>query len=57
MSKPRRNLVFVRSRLNPCVTELAMEPTATAQYPLNSSDDWLRKRQGLALPVLPPNDT
>ena len=34
-----------------------MEPygtTATAQYPLNLADDWLRKRQGLALPVLPP---
>lgn len=34
-----------------------MEPygaAATAQYPLNSPDDWLRKRQGLALPVLPP---
>jgi hypothetical protein len=34
-----------------------MEPysiTAAEQYPLNSSDDWLRKRQGLALPVLPP---
>ena len=37
--------------------KLAMEPygtTAIAQYPLNSADDWLRKRQGLALPVLPP---
>ena len=34
-----------------------MEPygaAASAQYPLNSADDWLRKRQGLALPVLPP---
>lgn len=25
-----------------------------SQYKLNPSDDWLRKRQGLALPVLPP---
>jgi hypothetical protein len=36
---------------------LAMEPYGTAaitQYPLNLADDWLRKRQGLALPVLPP---
>ena len=27
---------------------------ATEQYLLNRSDDWLWKRQGLALPVLPP---
>ncbi len=27
---------------------------AAKTYPLNNSDDWLRKRQGLALPVLPP---
>jgi len=34
-----------------------MEPygaTAAAQYPLNAADDWLQKRQGLALPVLSP---
>jgi len=34
-----------------------MEPytvAATDRYPLNPSDNWLRKRQGLALPVLPP---
>jgi hypothetical protein len=34
-----------------------MEPygiAATEQYQLNPSDDWLQKRQGLALPVLPP---
>jgi len=34
-----------------------MEPysaEAAKTYPLNESDDWLRKRQGLALPVLPP---
>jgi hypothetical protein len=37
--------------------KLVMEPygaEAAAQYPLNFADDWLRKRQGLALPVLPP---
>ena len=36
---------------------LIMEPygaTAAVQYPLNAADDWLRKQQGLALPVLPP---
>ncbi|KAH9478811.1 Werner Syndrome-like exonuclease [Psilocybe cubensis] len=36
---------------------LGMEPysaEAEIQYRLNSSDNWLRKRQGLALPVLPP---
>jgi len=27
---------------------------AAKTYPLNDSDNWLRKRQGLALPVLPP---
>jgi hypothetical protein len=27
---------------------------AARTYPLNQSDDWLRRRQGLALPVLPP---
>ncbi|KAJ3505980.1 hypothetical protein NLJ89_g7126 [Agrocybe chaxingu] len=27
---------------------------AAEAYPLNRSDDWLRKRQGLALPALPP---
>jgi hypothetical protein len=34
-----------------------MEPyseTAANTFKLNSNDDWLRKRQGLALPVLPP---
>jgi len=34
-----------------------MEPysaEAAKTYPLNESDDWLRKHQGLALPVLPP---
>jgi hypothetical protein len=34
-----------------------MEPysvVAAEQYLLNRSDDWLQKRQGLALPVLPP---
>ena len=34
-----------------------MEPyreTAAIEYPLNNADDWLRKRQGLSLPVLPP---
>lgn len=27
---------------------------AATEYLLNNADDWLRKRQGLALPVLPP---
>lgn len=34
-----------------------MEPyseEAAETYPLNKNDDWLRKRQGLALPILPP---
>ena len=34
-----------------------MEPygaAAATEYQLNDADDWLRKRQGLALPVLPP---
>ena len=34
-----------------------MEPygaAAATEYQLNNADDWLRKRQGLALPVLPP---
>jgi hypothetical protein len=34
-----------------------MEPYSAAaaqRYPLNSSDDWLCRRQGLALPALPP---
>ena len=35
---------------------LAMEPydEHNNQVKLNTSDDWLRRRQGLALPVLPP---
>ena len=36
---------------------LKMEPyseEAAKIYPLNKNDDWLRKRQGLALPILPP---
>jgi len=35
-----------------------MEPytqEAARTYPLNHSDDWLLKHQGLALPVLPPS--
>lgn len=38
----------LRLRMEPYSSELAKA------YPLNKSDDWLRKRQGLALPVLPP---
>ena len=36
---------------------MAMEPysdTAATTYKLKSNDDWLRRRQGLALPALPP---
>jgi hypothetical protein len=36
---------------------MAMEPYsehAAAMYKLHSNDDWLRRRQGLALPALPP---
>ncbi|KAJ7624250.1 hypothetical protein DFH06DRAFT_1445903 [Mycena polygramma] len=36
---------------------LAMEPfseDAAKRYPLNRNDDWLRKKQKLALPTLPP---
>ncbi|KAJ7431662.1 hypothetical protein B0H11DRAFT_1941390 [Mycena galericulata] len=35
----------------------SMEPysdDAAHRYPLNKNDDWLRQRQGLALPTLPP---
>lgn len=38
-------------------TKLAMEPyteSAAQTFKLSSNDDWLRKRQGLALPALPP---
>jgi hypothetical protein len=38
-------------------SRLGMDPygaAAATEYPLNDGDDWLRKRQGLALPVLPP---
>lgn len=38
-------------------TRMEMEPYSEAAantFKLNSNDDWLRKRQGLALPVLPP---
>src|SRR5262245_60247171 len=36
---------------------MAMEPYskhAAGTYKLSPNDDWLRQRQGLALPVLPP---
>jgi hypothetical protein len=39
---------------------MAMEPYSThaaATYKLHSNDDWLRRRQGLALPALPPTTT
>jgi hypothetical protein len=35
----------------------AYSPESAKVYPLNKNDDWLRKRQGLALPVLPPTTT
>lgn len=38
-------------------TRLSMEPyseTVAKRFKLNANDDWLRKRQGLALPALPP---
>jgi hypothetical protein len=38
-------------------TKLAMEPyseSAAQTFKLSSNDNWLRKRQGLALPALPP---
>jgi len=37
--------------------KLGMDPytdIVATTFKLNSSDDWLRKQQGLALPVLPP---
>jgi len=48
---------FNKKCLDSLRNRLLMEPytvAATDRYPLNPSDDWLRKRQGLALPVLPP---
>jgi hypothetical protein len=38
-------------------TRLAMQPYndyTAAEFQISSTDDWLRRRQGLALPVLPP---
>lgn len=43
--------------LEPLREKLGMDPYTdiiATTFKLNSSDDWLRKQQGLALPVLPP---
>jgi hypothetical protein len=43
--------------IEPIRVSLSMEPYSAhsaARFPLNSNNDWLRKHQKLALPILPP---
>ncbi|KAF8133169.1 hypothetical protein K438DRAFT_1787686 [Mycena galopus ATCC 62051] len=40
----------LRTRLNMA----SYSPDAASKFELNTSDDWLRRRQGVALPILPP---
>ncbi|KAJ7482500.1 hypothetical protein FB451DRAFT_1170367 [Mycena latifolia] len=60
MNAPMKNLESVQSLvrdLEPLRIRRDMAPytpEAASKFKINSSDDWLRRRQGLALPILPP---